>query len=328
MTSKISLTKIILIIFQIIVVTALAYFLIATGGIDSKISNKQQSQSVAILTAETVSPPFPIAETRIIETPINNPFTNLNLTARGVIVYDINNDKIVFSQNKDNLLPIASLTKLMTIYTATKFLAPDAIITAEQEDLDLDTSSDLKIGERWNLKNLMAFTLISSSNAGANAIAREAQKQLMTNFVSQMNETAKEIGLQNSYFRNVTGLDLPDVKISGAASTAHDIARLYSYIFKNNPEMLVNTNQSSLVISSLDNIKHQIINTNKITDEIPSLISSKTGTTDLAGGNLAVLFEPIPGRPMVVVLLGGTPDGRFADMEKLVKDTTRVMHSQ
>ena len=213
----------------------------------------------------------------------------------------------------------------MTIYTATKTLLPDTKITITQEDLDLDNSSGLIVGENWSFKNLTTFTLISSSNAGANAIAREAQNQSQINFVSQMNETAKQLGLQNSFFRDVTGLDIQEHTTSGADSTAQDVAHLYAYILNNNPELLADTNKNFISISSLDNIKHVVTNTNEIISQIPALISSKTGTTDLAGGNLAILFNPIKNYPVAIVLLGGTPQGRFVDMGKLVRDTIRVV---
>jgi D-alanyl-D-alanine carboxypeptidase len=51
------------------------------------------------------------------------------------------------------------------------------------------------------------------------------------------------------------------------------------------------------------------------------LVASKTGTTDLAGGNLVVAFDPEIGRPIVISVLGSTEDGRFTDMEKLVSKT-------
>lgn len=305
-------------LFPVTVAIILAGILIA-GGWEIK-ARVTKRQPVTILPAEATTTPFPMADTREI-----SPFTYLNLSAKGVIVYDISTDRVIFSQQKDDILPIASITKLMTIYTAAQILSPETKITIAQEDLDLDSSSGLVSGENWNFQNLAAFTLISSSNAGANAIAREAQNQSQVNFISQMNELAKQIGLQNTFLRNVTGLDLLDQQISGAASTAQDIAELYVYIFKHNPELLTDTNKNSISISSLDGIKHSITNTNEIIGQIPGLISSKTGTTLLAGGNLAILFNPIKNHPVAIVLLGGTPNSRFVDMRKLVKDTIRVV---
>jgi D-alanyl-D-alanine carboxypeptidase len=308
-----------LLIFQITLSTAVAYLLIA-GGIEF---NKTKNQTSAVLTASaaTSSIPFPISETREIA-----PFTFLDLEAKSVIVYDISEGKILYSKQKDDILPIASITKLMTVFAASRSLSPESTATIGQEDLDLDSSSsNLYLGEHWDFKNLTALTLVSSSNSGANAIAREAEKISQKNFVTQMNELAKEIGLQNTSFRNPTGLDLQKGKVSGSYSTVHDIARLYSYIYRNNLELLNGTNKSYLTVSSLDDLKHGVTNTNEIINKIPNVVSSKTGTTPLAGGNLAVIFEPVLNHPVAIVTLGGTASGRFGDMMKLVKDTMAVI---
>ncbi len=66
-------------------------------------------------------------------------------------------------------------------------------------------------------------------------------------------------------------------------------------------------------------------NTNEALGEIPGLLMGKTGFTDLAGGNLAVVFEAGPARPIVVVVLGSTREGRFADMRILVETTLRAL---
>ncbi len=308
-------------IFQLGAITVVAYILIA-GGLDIK-TNIKKHQSASTLSTEVATTSFPISATREIE-----PFTFLNLSAKAAIVYDIKEDKIIFSQEKDTLLPIASITKLMTIYAASKILTPESKITITQEDLNLDENSGLVINESWDFKNLVPFTLISSSNAGANAIAREAQNQAQTNFVSLMNETAKEIGLQNTFFRNPTGLDLESHTISGAQSTVQDVAYLYTYLLNNKPELLDKTNQGSASFTSLDGITHNIANTNQIIHLIPRIISSKTGTTQTAGENLAIIFNPLKDHPVVIVLLGGGNNTRFVDVQKLITDTSRVLNKK
>lgn len=313
---KQNLKKIAFRIFQVSIITVLAYILIIEGLELKNWSN--QKEPMAVLASNNI--PFPIAAIRVIE-----PFTFLNLNAKAVVVYDINNDKIIFSQQKDDILPIASITKLMTIYVAAQILSPEATITIEKEDLDLESSPALILGETWNFKNLTAFTLVSSSNGGANAIAREAQNQSGTNFVTQMNETAKNLGLQNTYFRNVTGLDMEQDHLSGANSTALDIARLFTHILNDRPDLLTNTNQSQITVSSLEDIKHTVTNTNEIVNQIPRLISSKTGTTQLAGENLTILFYPINDHPVAIVTLGGSYQSRFTDMKKLVQETTEIL---
>ncbi len=90
------------------------------------------------------------------------------------------------------------------------------------------------------------------------------------------------------------------------------------YILENHPEILEATKYQTINISSLDKI-HTAKNTNVDVNQIPGLLASKTGYTDMAGGNLGIAFDSSIGRPVVVVVLGSTMDGRFQDVSKLVK---------
>ena len=119
---------------------------------------------------------------------------------------------------------------------------------------------------------------------------------------------------------NETGLDI-NSDLSGAYSSSYDITQLLSYIIKKQPDLVSNTTLSSAVYNSLDKVKHQAKNTNISVNKIPSILASKTGFTDLAGGNLAVVFDAGFMHPVAVVALGSTEDGRFTDVENLVKLT-------
>lgn len=73
-----------------------------------------------------------------------------------------------------------------------------------------------------------------------------------------------------------------------------------------------------LTTHSLDGAVHNLENTNKFVETFPGIVASKTGTTDLAGGNFALIFDAGPMRPIAVVVLGSTPDERFSDAEQLI----------
>ncbi len=89
---------------------------------------------------------------------------------------------------------------------------------------------------------------------------------------------------------------------------------------KTYPNILEATKDGKETISSLDHA-HVAINTDNALSKIPNLIGSKTGYTDLAGGNLAVAFDAGLGRPIIMVVLGSTYDGRFIDMATLASST-------
>jgi D-alanyl-D-alanine carboxypeptidase len=126
--------------------------------------------------------------------------------------------------------------------------------------------------------------------------------------------------MNESRFNNETGLDLSSSE-SGGYSSSRDVAFLFAYVLRNHPEILEATRHEIFNVKSENNIKHSATNTNIGIQNIPGLIASKTGYTDMAGGNLAIVFDPGVGRPIVVVALGSSEVGRFSDISLLTKTT-------
>jgi D-alanyl-D-alanine carboxypeptidase (penicillin-binding protein 5/6) len=135
-----------------------------------------------------------------------------------------------------------------------------------------------------------------------------------------MNAKANALGLKEMFFLNPTGLDTTSY-LSGGYGSAHDMARLFSYALKQAPDVFEATASDHATFFSEDGTAHYAENTNEIVDRIPWLLASKTGFTDLAGGNLVVAFDAGLSRPVVLVVLGSTQEGRFSDVEKLIKAT-------
>ncbi len=73
------------------------------------------------------------------------------------------------------------------------------------------------------------------------------------------------------------------------------------------------------------NYTYTATNTDKVLDDIKTVLAGKTGYTDTAGGNLAVLYEPRPGLQIAIVVLGASRDGRFSDMLELVQRTNKYV---
>ena len=105
------------------------------------------------------------------------------------------------------------------------------------------------------------------------------------------------------------------------------MSRLVEYIIKNHPELLEATKHNILNTESKQGIHHTIYNTNNIVDSLPNIIGSKTGYTDIAGGNLTVVIDPALNRPVSITVLGSSKEGRFKDVEKL-SNATLVYFSQ
>ena len=257
-------------------------------------------------------------------------FDNVNILAKAAVVFDLQNNTIVYRKNDTAQLPLASITKLMTALTALELLPADSHITIRKEFLADDGNSGLLPGETWSLKNLLDFSLVVSSNGGARSIASVVGAMSdktgdytigRADFIKQMNTEAQKIGLSQSYFVNESGLDETATE-SGGYGSADDVEKLMQYILANKPDILEPTKYASLSVTSLSTT-HVAKNTDTLADTIPGLLASKTGYTDLAGGNLAVAFDTSIGHPFIAVVLGSTQNGRFTDMQTLVNATMK-----
>lgn len=246
-----------------------------------------------------------------------------NIEAKSFYVLDINKNEVMFSKESQKKLPLASLTKVMSSLVISEKLPSFTLIPITEESIKNVGDNGLLVNEKWQLKNLLDFSLITSSNDGFSALATtlDAYEVLEeNNTVSLMNKKAKELGLNNSEFFNETGLDF-DKERNGGYSSSEDFAKLIVYILKERPELLSATSFSELNFISENDIKHRAINTNSLSQEIPSIVASKTGFTNLSGGNLMVVFEIGPQKPLVAVVLGSSYDGRFSDMKKIIETT-------
>ncbi|MCG2695220.1 hypothetical protein L6261_04040 [Candidatus Parcubacteria bacterium] len=255
---------------------------------------------------------------------LNNPYKDLSLEAKSAFVWDLREGKELYSLNGEAQLPLASITKLMTALVSSEMVPMGTILTINNEDIKVEGDSGLLLGEKWKLKDILNFTLMSSSNDGAHALAsvigfvqpRKENKTTEEMFVDAMNDKAKELGLSQTFFLNESGLDL-NRGFGGAYGSAKDVAILMGNIVENNPEILQATKFLNLNIGS-DEFVHFVENTNKIVEVIPGVIGSKTGLTDLAGGNLVIGFDVGINHPIIISVLGSSAEGRFSDMEKLV----------
>ncbi len=251
-----------------------------------------------------------------------DPFAGIALSGAAAFVLDAKTQKVLYTKNPDEQLPLASITKLMTAALANEILPAESRITISSAAMAQDGTSAILEGEVYTMQALSDLTLVTSSNDGAYALA-EAAGALFENggpstFVQAMNIKSDELGLTKTYFRNPTGLDVAEGK-SGAYSTARDVAFLMQHILFTQPGILERTTASRVQIPVVNAGNKQIYNTNYNADDIIGLIGSKTGYTELAGGNLVIAFEVEPNHPIIAVVLGSTREGRFSDIDSLVK---------
>ncbi|MFC1802303.1 D-alanyl-D-alanine carboxypeptidase family protein, partial [Patescibacteria group bacterium] len=250
-------------------------------------------------------------------------FSNLDLKSKAVFVWDMREKEVLFEKNSEAQLPLASLTKLMTGWIASEIVPKGTLVAIDQNDMMEEGDQGLLVGEKWTLGNMIDFTLVTSSNDGARALTSLAgygqflkEQEERKIFIDKMNSEAKKIGLTQTFFLSESGLDLSE-SLSGSYGSAKDTAFLIEYILEQKPFLLEATTYPDIILNS-SHLKHEVINTNKIISEIPGVLASKTGFTDLAGGNLVTVFDAGINHPVVVVVLGSGINERFEDIEKLV----------
>jgi D-alanyl-D-alanine carboxypeptidase (penicillin-binding protein 5/6) len=220
-------------------------------------------------------------------------------------------ERVLFSKNENEILPIASLTKLMT----------GIVVIGDQENYPLEKEikiskdaasqkdvpdGNLRAGQKKTIEELLNLMLMFSSNDAAYALAEQIGVE---NFVNRMNEKAKEIGLKSTHFSNPTGLDPENLKWNLENkdyfnySTAKDLVLLGKYILENYPLIFEFSNQKN---------KIQLL-------ENQHLIGMKTGYTDEAGGCIFLIFSNDNGDYFLNVILGAkSKEERFLQMQKLI----------
>lgn len=254
------------------------------------------------------------------EITLPNAFEGVQIRGESAIVYDLNTGEALFALEEETQLPLASLAKLLTTHLATTKLGENGYVRITLEDLRTEGDSGLLASETWKVGDLARFALISSSNDGANALVRALSAREGKTPATLLSQAAVSLALPQTFALNGTGLDA-NTQMSGAYGSAKDIALLLGAMYKENRDLLLDSSQSAGVFFSAEGFEHHASTTNNLANSLPQLVGAKTGYTDLAGGNLAVLIEVAPTRPVAVVVLGSTRDGRFGDVEKLVERT-------
>jgi len=217
----------------------------------------------------------------------------------------VGDDAVIFEQNKNLKLPIASLTKLMTaVIVLDNYNLSQKITVSEKADSQLSMQTDFKQGDIFTIEQFLNVMLIESSNKAAYALSEKLGEE---EFVSLMNKKAEDIGLKNTFFVDPTGLSSENI------STASDLAMIAEYILKNYSKI---AEISTIQDYKLENFG-KILNTNQLLAENSEIVLGKTGFTSYANGCLLlVLKNSEDGSYLINVILGA--DDRFWEMKKLI----------
>lgn len=240
---------------------------------------------------------------------INVSAVEIPLSAKSAILINAQTNEIVYEKNAYERRGMASTTKIMTALLAIENSDLNKTVVARDEDVRIEgTSIGLKDGDRISLEALVQGMLLESGNDAANVTARVIGKS-REGFVSLMNKKAEQIGMENTCFKNPSGLTE-----EGHFSTAFDMAILGSYAIKN--KTFRDICSLSSVRASYGNPQYQrtFKNHNKLLNSVEGAFGIKTGFTKASGRCLVSACER-NGVTLVAVTLSAPDD--WNDHKKL-----------
>lgn len=276
------------------------------------------------------------------------------IDATAAIMADASTGQIIYKQNADKALPVASITKLLTILVIEDEIQQKQLswdtqikITPEIAAISNDPSYStigLKEGQSYSVRTLINAALVKSADGATVALAT-ATGDGTDEFNLKMMQKAKKIGMTNTNIVNSVGLDNGDMKSfkladlpSNASNTmsARDVAILSQYLVKHYPELLQITAQKEVKIQIA---KDQVKNEKNLNKMLPGesytvkgvkIDGLKTGTSDSAGACFASTGK-YRGHRIVTVILhakGDDKDNRFKATQELYKILKNEEHLQ
>jgi D-alanyl-D-alanine carboxypeptidase len=229
-------------------------------------------------------------------------------TAPTAFVADVASGSVLYAKDPHRVMPIASLTKLMTAMVFLD-LKPDlsATVVMRNEDFDRESKAVFKVGEELTYGDLLKTMLVGSVNASAKALARATLGE--TEFIAAMNRKAAELGLKSPRFTDPSGLD------AGNRASAADVAALISTAAGYKEIRDAAKLQEITVRGRRTNQPYVVKTTNLLIggflNKPPySIVTAKTGSLPEAGYCMAQITSDADGHEVVAVQLGN--DNHFA----------------
>ena len=240
------------------------------------------------------------------------------ISSKSAILIDASTGEVLFEKNPDAILPPASITKVMTLILAGEALENGAIkldeITIVSQNAKRIGGSQvyLEVGEKISVEDLIKSVAIFSANDAAVALA-EYISGSEAKFVDLMNKRAKEIGMDNTTFKNPTGLSA-----DGHVSTARDIALMSMEILKHPKVYQYLTIWEDWLRKDDLRRKFWLTNRNRLLKLYPDADGIKTGFTNDSLHCLTATAKRGDFRVISVVLGANSSDIRYQESAKLL----------
>ena len=240
--------------------------------------------------------------------------TDLGLNAKSAILMEEATGNILYESNPDERLPIASVTKVMTMLLIMEAvdsgkISLDDMVTVSENAMSYGGSTMfLETGEQLTVNDMLKGIAVASANDGCVAMAEHLAGSESA-FVDMMNEKAKELGMENTHFMNTNGLDEDD-----HYSSARDVAIMSRELMKHETIF----NYTSIWMDTLRGGKFQLANTNKLIRFYDGANGLKTGSTSKALCCLSAAAKRNDMQLIAVVLGAPTSAERFASAKSLL----------
>ena len=240
--------------------------------------------------------------------------TDLGLNAKSAILMEEATGNILYESNPDERLPIASVTKVMTMLLIMEAvdsgkISLDDMVTVSENAMSYGGSTMfLETGEQLTVNDMLKGIAVASANDGCVAMAEHLTGSESA-FVDMMNEKAKELGMENTHFMNTNGLDEDD-----HYSSARDVAIMSRELMKHETIF----NYTSIWMDTLRGGKFQLANTNKLIRFYDGANGLKTGSTSKALCCLSAAAKRNDMQLIAVVLGAPTSAERFASAKSLL----------
>lgn len=236
---------------------------------------------------------------------------NLELTAISAISYDISTNTLIYGKEIGKRLPMASLTKIMTAIIALERMDPNSELTVSKKAAEIGESTmGLSEGEKLPLEELMYGLILHSGNDAAETIASGSSFGV-ENFVHLMNKKAEDLGLSNTRFTNVSGLQGDGQQYS----TAKDLLVITRYALQNEKFARIAATYQRDIPATFQHKAFTLYNETNLLTTYPGVKGVKTGYTEEAGMCLVTYLE-YNNRKIIAVLLNS--QNRRAEMAELL----------
>ncbi len=242
---------------------------------------------------------------------------NMLTGVKSAILIEPKTNTVLYEQDADEKLPIASVTKIMTMLIilekvdAGELKLTDIVTASPNAESYGGSTMFLEVGEQFPVSDMLKGIAVASANDGCIAMAEHIAGS-EENFVELMNKRAKELGMTNTNFANCNGLD-DDVDATIYHSSARDVAIMSKELIKHEKIF----DYTTIWTDSLRDGKFLLANTNKLIRNYSGATGLKTGSTSKAGCCLSATANR-DGMELVSVVLG-------ADSTKTRFDAARTM---